>query len=1093
MTSLYWVGILRGGCLLLASFGILLTSTGCGQGPAPADPTSSNADQWIRFLSTGDPPQRIQAVAGLGKLRKPQYVEYIVKAAVSDRQIPVRVAAVEALGQPGLLSEKDVRAVVLLMSSGESEVRMAACRAISAINPPDAAESLLRTLHDRDSSVRLAAADSLVRLGPSAVTPLTKFFESATPDQKSIVASAVAKRKDPSYIDILRMGLKDDDDSVRRTCAESLGAMRDPSSVPALMGLVTDPLSPARLAEIQQRVHQRPNESDYQLMIKILDEDQIRNHQSPDRNRYSWLRRGQHTNIFQRAIDVQRSDAANLVRISAIQAVTNIAPANLESLLIGLLGNPDNDVGSMASRVLRERGDSVRALLIQTAVDTKVPARVRVRAMETLIPLVHSATKNESDRLRKVLMDDEPVEVGIAEEPVAQVVNLPQDVEKLFVTLLSDADNTVRLAAVIHLGEAGVKEVIAPLLETFRKCDPSLVESVTTAIASFKDDRIAPVLTAALGDERYSANRYAIVRTLGVVGDKRATPALISIATESNDIVLQDVAIEALGGIRDPSADQTLIRWFKEVASENEALAGTTPPTDPAALTAFRARSSRVYQLVSKLIGYFGAARVKDAVPVLTPLLGSEKIGKYGGLTTTVMATLGKIGDVRAVGPISELISKGGSYHSRLYVNHVTKGGIDAIVAIGDPSGIPVLKRLAAGWQNPNDPFTGKYAIEGIGRMRHPDAVKVLMDFLTDPQIDTSMHDACVGPALAAAGPVARDPLLKLLSESPKPKEGAKVDPGMYAAQILGVMEKPEVNVIPPLARILASSPPPYIAQRVTEALAQTRHEAAIESLGEAMRKGDSLTRAQSALALGKTRLRSAIPHLKAGLSDKDTKVAECAATSLLEILIEKPDKESIPDIIRILAIKPPQGIVLRVVDALSQLRQDEAVDGLAEIMVKADPFVKGFVAGAMGKMRLPRALPHLRNALSDSSPEVRESAAASLLDIVLERIEPAILPDLASVVASKPSALTIQRATEAMAEMHAESAVRALGDMLKTGDATARELAANALGKIRLRSAIPLLKNAQTDTDEKVKKAATASLTVYGFGAKAQKKEPST
>jgi HEAT repeat protein len=869
--------------------------------------------------------------------------------------------------------------------------------------------------------------------------------------------------------------------------------MRETSSVPALLGLVTDPLSPARLAEMQQRVHQRPNDSDYQLMIKLLDEDCIRNHRLPDRDRYSWLRTGQHTNIFQRALDIQRRDAANLVRLSAIQAITNIAPANLESLLVGLLGSPDTDVGSMASRVLRERGESVRALLIQTAVDTKMPAYGRVRAMETLVPPVASAARNESDRLRKVLLDGEPVEVGIAEEPVAQVVKLPQDVEKLFVTLLADADHKVRLAATIHLGEAGVNEAIEPLLDTFRKCDPSLLESVATAIASFKDDRITPVLTAALGDDRYSATRYAIARTLGIVGDKRATSALLGMAIKNNDVSLQAVAIEALAGIRDPSAEQPLIQWFVQLVDEYESLARTKPPADAAALSALRDSSSRIERLLNKLIGYFGDARVKDAVPVLIPLLASERIGKYGGLATPAMATLAKIGDARAVAPISDLISKGGSYNSRLYVNAVTKGGIDALVVIGDPSGIPILKRLAADWQNPKDPFTGKYAIEAIGRMRHPDAVKVLMDFLTDPQIDTSMHDACVGPALASAGPVARDALLKLLSESPRPKEGAKVDPGMYAAQILGVMEKPEVNVIPPLARILASSPPPYIVQRVTEALAQTRHEAAINSLGEAMKKGDSLTRAQSALALGKTRLRSAIPHLKAGLSDKDTKVAECAATALLEILIEKPDKDSIPDIVRILAIKPPQGIVLRVVDALSQLRQDESVDGLAEIMAKADPFTKGFVAGAMGRMKLPRALPHLRNALSDSSPEVRESAAASLLDIVLERIEPAILPDLANVVASKPSAITIQRATDAMAEMHAESAVRALGDVLKTDDATTRGLAANALGKIRLRSAIPLLKHAQTDADEKVRRAATAALTVYGFGTKSQKKEPST
>jgi HEAT repeat protein len=1092
MTARFWIGILRSGSLL---FGVgILVSTGCSQGSAPADLASTDADRWIRFLSTGDPPHRIEAVTGLGRLRKPEYVEYILKAAVTDRQIPVRVAAIEALGQPGFLNDNAVRSVVLLLGAAEMDVRMAACRAIGEIKPPDAAEALMRSLHDREASVRLTAAESLGKLGPSVIPLFKSIFDTGSPDQKTMIASIAGKKKDPLYADLMVSGLKDDDDGVRRTCAEALGLLGATTAIPSLVSLANEPLSSARLDEFKQMIHQRPSESDYSVMIRLLDEDCIRRRTRPDPNRYTWLRNGMHTNIYRRALDIRQRDAANLVRSSAVQAIINIAPAGVDDVLVAFLANADEDMGNLASQTLRQRGDSARPILLRTAQDPKRPSLARCRAADTLAPSLAVVEVNQTDKLRLLLSDKSDGEVGVEETKpkVPATVELPPDIRQLFVGLLADPDLQLRATVAVHLGRAGTIEAIEPLLEVFRKADPAEMDRVAIALASFKDDRIAPALIPALDDARYASCVPAIVATLGAVGDKRASPSLLSIVGTHSNLNIRLAAIDALRTINDPSTVKPMLEWIASVLPEFREVHDTPTSSwqsDRARFDAYSARFQRAEDLMLRAVAYLGSTRSAEAADLLLSLVEYTK-GSRETVAMSAMRALGDLKDARAVKPISESIVKHGAYSTRYFVNSLSKAGIDAIVAIRDPGGIEVLKGFAADWQNPKDPFTGKYAIEAMGRMKHPDAVAVLIRYLTDPDVDPAMQDACVGPALAAAGVVAKEPLLKLLKESPKPKERARTDPGMYAAQILAVMDKPEVNIIPDLARILAAKPPSHIVQRVTESLAQTHHEAAVLALAETLKTGDIPARQLAALALGKARLRSVTPYLHAALNDTDAKVVECAATSLLEAILEKPDVNAIPDIVRILAAKPPSLIVMRVVDALGQIRQDAALQALADIFKTADVPTRELAANAMGRSRMSGAIPHLHDAMRDTDSKVREAAANALLDVLLEKPDASIVPELAAVIATKPPPAIAQRVTEALGQMHQEVAVQALANILKTADAPTRELAAVALGKVKLRSAIPHLKAAQQDADAKVRASAAGSLVEYGVGSMSMKKE---
>jgi HEAT repeat protein len=839
------------------------------------------------MLATGDPPRRVEAVIELGKIRHRTVVQPILQTALNDHQSQVRIAATDALAMPGLLDEKELRSLTFLLSATDPEVRMAACRSLGAIRPPVAVDPLIQALYDREASVRIAAADALSLFGPAIVTRLTGLFGAASAEQKVSIAPILAKSKDPSYADLLTSALQDPDDLVRRACADAIGQIGITSAVPALVALARVPLSAARIDEFRLRINQRPTEWDFDAMVKLLDEDRVRGGQRPDSTAHGWLRNGNaYTGTFKRVLVQQQRDAANFVRATALKAILDVAPSDLNAVLIGMLGEQDEDIGTAVARVLRERGDAARPALVAAAQDTRLPATARCRIVDILTPPPPPPKRADTDRLRSLLrgMAETGDVRGVTpdEEPVrpAEVVQFSPDLLSLLTKLLADPDPNLRAASAAQLGRAGVQESVGPLIEAFRRADSNMMSRVASALAVFKDDRIAPLLAAALQDPRYAPAQSAIVTTLGAIGDRRATPALLRTAIEGNNLPIQLLAMDALAGVRDPAATGPMVEWFRKLLARHRDIQTTQPPTDSQELEQFRSRAWATVQLVQRAVSYFGAVKAREAVDAVLPLMDEAK-GKYGGLAEPAMRALGQIGDPRAIGPIAELVARGGAYHDRVYVNHVTKAGIDALVAIGDPAAIPVLKKSAVKWNDPKDPFTGKYAIEAMGRLKHTDAVATLIQYLTDPAIDQAMKDSCVGPALASAGVVAKEALFRLVRESPKPPERATSDPGMYAAQILAVMEKPDVNVVPDFNRLLEGKPAPHVAQRATEGLAQTHHESAVQALAARVKDADTPVRQLAALALGSIKLPGAIPALQGALKDPDAKVRECAAYSL--------------------------------------------------------------------------------------------------------------------------------------------------------------------------------------------------------------------
>ncbi len=154
---------------------------------------------WVRYA----------AARALAQHRSPDALETLERAARADPDTPVRVAALEALGQIG-----GARAVAVLASvidAPESDLALSALGALGEIGHPDALAPLLASLRSTDPLYRRAAARSLGRRGGAGVAGALQW-----------VAAADAA------------------EDVGQAAIEALGQLATPEAIAALIELTMD-------------------------------------------------------------------------------------------------------------------------------------------------------------------------------------------------------------------------------------------------------------------------------------------------------------------------------------------------------------------------------------------------------------------------------------------------------------------------------------------------------------------------------------------------------------------------------------------------------------------------------------------------------------------------------------------------------------------------------------------------------------------------------------------------------------------------------------------------------------------------------------
>lgn len=217
----------------------------------------SNEDYINRIKYDDDPKVRANAVFVLGRLNAIEALPTMIEALENDKSHEVRLTVVEILGKfrvpdviPPLLKtlesdDDDMRAqaskslglvgrisvldsLVNALGDQSAQVRAEAAEALGELKAVGAVDVLVNTLvADEDSHVRFFAIQSLVRIGGDTVRDalVTRLQKEKNEGVLIDLIETIAKLKDPSTIEPLRIFSEHDDADVKLVAEWAIGVL----------------------------------------------------------------------------------------------------------------------------------------------------------------------------------------------------------------------------------------------------------------------------------------------------------------------------------------------------------------------------------------------------------------------------------------------------------------------------------------------------------------------------------------------------------------------------------------------------------------------------------------------------------------------------------------------------------------------------------------------------------------------------------------------------------------------------------------------------------------------------------------------------
>ena len=515
-------------------------------------------------------------------------------AALSDKDPSVRRAAAE-----GLAKTEDVRAVSPLtarLRDADVEVRKATIVALRSLGDRPAFEILMPLLADPNETVRHEAIRALGELAdPRAVEPLTR--ELADPEDRRAAIWALADLGDARAVPALIGQLGDRD--VGGNAAEALATIGDVRAIAPIIAALS---AADRTREesfdfsfgLYNSLRLFSGDDANRLLLEVLQKDPRRSStfakswravsvesllallSDPSAELRASVVGALGTLGDRRSVDPLikcLSDPEETVRRAAATALGELGDLAALEPLIARLGDPVSHVRSSAALALRELGDP-RAVepLIGTLNDNAMQL-ISVLALEKIGD--RRATKALVDALRPIdPRFDGPAErliiiraLGGLKDPVA--------VEALIGHLTSDYFRYAAAAA-LALGEVGDPRAVEPLLGLLK---------LTIEGKQLSTD----------GEER-----RAVIRALGMLGDRRAAPALAAEARKAHKD--RAVAAFSLFQLQDPRGLDLLVECLDDPRVSREAIGLLGETGDP------RAVEPLLKQMESRTDGWEAAA-----------------------------------------------------------------------------------------------------------------------------------------------------------------------------------------------------------------------------------------------------------------------------------------------------------------------------------------------------------------------------------------------------------------------------------------------------------------------------------------------------
>jgi len=173
------------------------------------------------------------------KMENKRDIKGLTKA-LGHKDVDVRSAAAEALARIGAPA---VESLIQTLKEKDSSVRVLAVMTLGRLKDTRALEPLIQALKDKDREVGLQAVGALVRMGKPAVEPLTQTLKDKDPSVRGEAVLVLQEIGDVRAVVPLTEALKDEDKDVRLAATFALGKMGDARAVEPLAQALKDACS----------------------------------------------------------------------------------------------------------------------------------------------------------------------------------------------------------------------------------------------------------------------------------------------------------------------------------------------------------------------------------------------------------------------------------------------------------------------------------------------------------------------------------------------------------------------------------------------------------------------------------------------------------------------------------------------------------------------------------------------------------------------------------------------------------------------------------------------------------------------------------
>jgi HEAT repeat protein len=526
------------------------------------------------LLSDSVPAVRVAAATALGELGK-QAARAVpaLTGLLRDADESVRTAAAEALGRVGPLGEETLKDLTGALESQDTLVRARAAEALGTIgaSAANAAPALAAALSDENDRVRATAAQALGQMGEAAAKAapaLVRALQDGDTWVSALAAEALGEvgAGVTGTVPALVRSLRHLNPEVRANAAVALGKLGETAqaAAPELANASRDLNPLVRASAIAALGEVGEANTGAVLLAAVNDESPVVRAAAIEA-----LGRGDVEGSA--AIIAAAADASEEVRVASARALSRLGPDAIETLsrlladertavtleatrTLGKLGAAALPAGPKLLELVKTGEEDVREQAIRTIALIQPPeggeafltglrdprSDIRVLASAGLIKATQIPGEAAS-ALVEALRDPEVRVRANVERVLARLDTLPAEAVELLAVCATDADDGVRLGAVLALRKAPHAGVVLTALhhlltdpnprlrlladETLLKANPSDAEAVAVLVASLADSsprirRAALELAASIGAALLGElRRRAEVETDPEVGD----------------------------------------------------------------------------------------------------------------------------------------------------------------------------------------------------------------------------------------------------------------------------------------------------------------------------------------------------------------------------------------------------------------------------------------------------------------------------------------------------------------------------------------------------------------------------------------------